>query len=70
MAGIFQVSGEPGSTIITEENLLSALNLMDWFVNHAIAKIDSARELSDEEKNIILDGIATCRKWFLRFQKK
>jgi hypothetical protein len=23
---------------------------MDWFVNHAIAKIDSARELSDEEK--------------------
>lgn len=50
MAGIFQVSGEPGSTIITEENLLSALNLMDWFVNHAIAKIDSTRELSDEEK--------------------
>lgn len=50
IAGIFQVSGEPDSTIITKENLLSALNLMDWFVNHAIAKIDSTRELSDEEK--------------------
>ncbi len=50
MAGIFQVSGDPDSTIITKENLLSALNLMDWFVNHAITKIDSTRELSDEEK--------------------
>ncbi|MDT3413374.1 DUF3987 domain-containing protein [Kosakonia cowanii] len=50
MAGIFQVSGEPDSTIITKENFLSALNLMDWFVNHAITKIDSTREVSDEEK--------------------
>ena len=52
MAGIFQVSGEPDSTIITKENFLSALNLMDWFVNHAITKIDSTRELSDEEKTL------------------
>ncbi|MCW6567571.1 YfjI family protein [Yersinia ruckeri] len=50
IAGIFQVSGDTDSTVITKENLLSALNLTDWFVNHSITKIDSTRELSDEEK--------------------
>ncbi|MCW2095094.1 UNVERIFIED_ORG: hypothetical protein M2382_001602 [Enterobacter sp. BIGb0239] len=50
IAGIIQVTGDPGSTEITRENLLSALNLTDWFVNHSITKIDSTRELSDEEK--------------------
>ncbi|AST81068.1 TPA: DUF3987 domain-containing protein [Citrobacter farmeri] len=50
LAGIFQVSGDPDSTVITKENLSSALDLTDWFVNHAITKIDSTRELSDEEK--------------------
>lgn len=50
IAGIFQVSGDPDSTVITKENLSSALGLTDWFVNHSITKIDSTRELSDEEK--------------------
>lgn len=50
IAGIFQVSGDTDSTIITKDNLLSALYLMDWFINHSITKIDSTRELSDEEK--------------------
>ncbi|VYT53268.1 DUF3987 domain-containing protein [Citrobacter amalonaticus] len=50
IAGIFQVTGDPESTEIVRENLLSALNLTDWFVNHSITKIDSTRELSDEEK--------------------
>lgn len=50
IAGIIQVTGDPDSTEITSENLLSALNLTDWFVNHSITKIDSTRELSDEEK--------------------
>lgn len=50
IAGIFQVTGDPDSTEIVRENLLSALNLTDWFVNHSITKIDSTRELSDEEK--------------------
>lgn len=50
IAGVFQVSGDPDSTIITKENLLSALYLTEWFINHSITKIDSTRELSDEEK--------------------
>lgn len=50
IAGVFQVSGDPDSTVITKENLLFALNMADWFVNHNITKIDSTRELSDEEK--------------------
>lgn len=50
IAGVFQVSGDLDSTVITKENLLSALNLTDWFVNHIITKIDSTREFSDEEK--------------------
>ncbi|HDZ0569425.1 DUF3987 domain-containing protein [Enterobacter asburiae] len=50
LAGIFQISSDPDSTVITKEHLSSALSLTDWFTNHAITKIDSTRELSDEEK--------------------
>lgn len=50
LAGIFQISSDPDSTVITKEHLSSALDLTDWFANHAITKIDSTRELSDEEK--------------------
>lgn len=50
IAGIIQVTGDPDSTEITREHLSSALDLTDWFTNHAITKIDSTRELSGEEK--------------------
>lgn len=53
IAGVFQVSADPDSTVITHENLLSALNLTDWFVNHSITKIETTRELSDAEKLLL-----------------
>ncbi|HDL6964597.1 TPA: DUF3987 domain-containing protein [Yersinia enterocolitica] len=53
IAGVFQVSGDLDSTVITKGNLLSALNLTDWFVNHIITKIDSTREFSDAEKLLL-----------------
>ncbi|UCQ26576.1 DUF3987 domain-containing protein [Edwardsiella tarda] len=53
IAGVLQVSGDPESTIITRENMLYAMNLMQWFVNHIITKIDSTREISDSEKLLL-----------------
>lgn len=50
IAGVFQVSGDPDSTVITKENLLAALYLTEWFINHGFTKIDSTREPGDEEK--------------------
>ncbi|SQB41970.1 Uncharacterised protein [Citrobacter koseri] len=39
IAGVFQISCDPDSTAITNENLLSALHLTDWFITHTITKI-------------------------------
>ncbi|MGG8019412.1 DUF3987 domain-containing protein [Klebsiella aerogenes] len=50
IAGVFQISCDPDSTAITNENLLSALHLTDWFITHTITKLDATRELSDVEK--------------------
>ncbi|BBR19707.1 MAG: DUF3987 domain-containing protein [Enterobacteriaceae bacterium] len=53
IAGVFEVSCNPSSTVIKNENMLSALKMMDWFTNHNITKIDATREFSDDEKIVL-----------------
>ncbi|MCW0329851.1 YfjI family protein [Pantoea ananatis] len=53
IAAVMQVFLTPDAPIVTRETLENAIELTEWFLNHFITKVDSTRELSDDEKVLL-----------------